>query len=52
MKWRLKSPSISIVAPWQGVAHNFRTGPKRTVILDIFSPPREEYRKAGTGFGG
>ena len=35
-----------------GVAHGFRAGPEGTVILDIFSPPREEYHKAGSGFGG
>lgn len=28
-----------------------RTGDKRCVVLDIFSPPREEYKQAGSGFG-
>lgn len=38
---------------WQtpgGVAHGFRGGPEGAVILDIFSPPREEYKKTGAGF--
>ena len=34
-----------------GVDHGFRAGPEGAVILDIFSPPREEYRKAGSGLG-
>lgn len=34
-----------------GVMHGIRTGKSGAVILDIFSPPREEYRKAGAGFG-
>lgn len=34
-----------------GVAHGVRTGAVGAVVLDIFSPPREEYRKAGEGFG-
>ena len=32
------------------VPHRFRAGPKGARILDIFSPPREEYRKPGSGF--
>lgn len=32
------------------VSHGFRAGPKGAVILDIFSPPRDEYRRTGTGF--
>jgi quercetin dioxygenase-like cupin family protein len=38
---------------WQtppNVPHGGRTGTKRAVVLDIFAPPREEYRKAGTGY--
>jgi quercetin dioxygenase-like cupin family protein len=35
-----------------GVAHGIRTGAEGALVLDIFSPPREEYRKAGEGFGG
>lgn len=35
-----------------GVPHTFHAGPEGATILDIFSPPREEYRKAGgSGFG-
>ena len=33
------------------IPHGFRGGPEGAVILDIFSPPRDEYRKAGFGFG-
>jgi len=28
-----------------------RTGAEGAVVLDIFSPPRAEYRKSGEGFG-
>jgi quercetin dioxygenase-like cupin family protein len=34
-----------------GVPHSFRAGPSGAKVLDIFAPPREEYRKAGSGFG-
>ena len=34
------------------VPHGFRAGPEGAVILDIFSPPRDEYRQAGSGFHG
>ena len=33
------------------VPHGVKTGGTGAVILDIFSPPREEYRKPGEGFG-
>ena len=33
-----------------GVAHGFCAGPKGARVLDIFSPPRDEYRKGGSGF--
>lgn len=39
---------------WQtpgGVEHAFEGGPEGATVLDIFSPPREEYRSAGSGFG-
>ena len=39
---------------WQtpgGVRHGIRTGDVGAKVLDIFSPPREEYRKPGEGFG-
>jgi len=34
-----------------GVTHGIRTGDRAAVILDIFSPPRAEYRQTGKGFG-
>jgi quercetin dioxygenase-like cupin family protein len=34
-----------------GVVHGVRTGSVGAVVLDVFSPVREEYRKAGAGFG-
>lgn len=34
-----------------GVAHGIRTGAQGAVVLDIFSPPRDEYRTAGQGYG-
>lgn len=34
-----------------GVSHGFRAGPAGALVLDIFSPPRKEYSKAGSGFG-
>ena len=34
------------------VPHTMRAGPEGARVLDIFSPPRPEYRKAGTGFAG
>ena len=33
-----------------GVPHGIRTGAAGATVLDIFSPPREEYKKAGEGF--
>ena len=39
---------------WQtpgNVPHGFIGGPEGAVILDIFSPPRDEYKQAGSGFG-
>jgi quercetin dioxygenase-like cupin family protein len=39
---------------WQtpgGVEHTFEAGPEGATVLDIFSPPRAEYRKPGSGFG-
>ncbi len=33
-----------------GVPHTFRAGPSGATVLDVFAPPREEYRKAGSGF--
>ena len=34
-----------------GVPHSFRAGPSGATVLDVFAPPREEYRQAGSGFG-
>jgi quercetin dioxygenase-like cupin family protein len=34
-----------------GVVHGIRTGERGAVVLDVFSPVREEYRTAGKGFG-
>ena len=33
-----------------GVPHGFAAGPGGAKVLDIFSPPREAYRKKGVGF--
>ncbi len=32
------------------VPHTFRAGPQGARVLDIFSPPRAEYKRAGKGF--
>jgi len=39
---------------WQtpsNVSHGLEAGPEGAVVLDIFSPPRDEYRRSGSGFG-
>jgi quercetin dioxygenase-like cupin family protein len=39
---------------WQtpgNMIHGFQAGSDGALVLDIFSPPREEYRQAGSGFG-
>jgi quercetin dioxygenase-like cupin family protein len=39
---------------WQtpsNVSHGLEAGPEGAVVLDIFSPPRDEYRRTGSGFG-
>lgn len=33
-----------------GVSHGFTAGPAGAKVLDIFSPPREAYKKGGSGF--
>jgi len=33
------------------VEHGIRVGAEGAVVLDIFAPPRDEYRTAGSGFG-
>lgn len=35
-----------------GVPHTMRAGPDGARVLDIFSPPRAEYRVPGKGFAG
>jgi len=34
-----------------GVSHGVRTSNSSAVVLDIFSPPRAEYKQAGEGVG-
>ena len=34
-----------------GVPHTMRAGPDGARVLDVFSPPRPEYKKPGKGFG-
>lgn len=34
-----------------GVPHTMRAGSEGCRVLDIFAPPRPEYRVAGSGFG-
>jgi quercetin dioxygenase-like cupin family protein len=33
------------------VPHTMRAGPDGARVLDIFAPPRPEYKKPGSGFG-
>lgn len=33
-----------------GVSHGFKAGPNGARILDVFSPPKETYKKPGKGF--
>ena len=38
---------------WQtpgGIDHGIIGGPEGAKVLDIFSPPRDEYKKSGSGF--
>ena len=41
---RRRLPTLCRRTEWQ-------TGPDGARVLDIFSPPRPEYKKAGSGFG-
>ena len=34
-----------------GVEHSVRTGDVGALVLDVFAPPRAEYKKPGEGFG-
>jgi quercetin dioxygenase-like cupin family protein len=34
------------------ILHTFQAGPNGARVLDIFSPPRPDYRKPGSGFAG
>ena len=34
------------------VPHTLRAGSEGCRVLDIFAPPRDEYKKPGSGFGG
>ncbi len=34
------------------VPHAFEAGPNGAKVLDVFSPPRDDYRTPGSGFGG
>jgi quercetin dioxygenase-like cupin family protein len=34
------------------VPHTMRAGPDGARVLDVFSPPRADYRKPGSGFAG
>lgn len=34
-----------------GIPHGLRAGAAGALVLDIFSPPRPEYKKPGEGFG-
>ena len=46
--------TVSVGDFWRtpgGVLHAFRAGPEGARVLDIFSPPRDEYRVAGSGYG-
>lgn len=33
-----------------GIVHGFRAGPDGARLLDIFAPPRDDYRSPGSGF--
>ena len=33
-----------------GTSHGFVAGPDGAKVIDVFAPPREEYRTAGSGF--
>ena len=33
------------------VPHSLKAGPDGAKVLDVFSPPRDDYRQPGSGFG-
>jgi quercetin dioxygenase-like cupin family protein len=33
------------------VPHTMQAGSEGLVVIDVFAPPREEYKKPGSGFG-
>jgi quercetin dioxygenase-like cupin family protein len=33
-----------------GTSHGFVAGPEGAKVIDVFAPPREDYRTAGSGF--
>jgi len=33
------------------VPHTIIAGPKGCTVIDVFAPPREAYKKPGSGFG-
>ena len=33
------------------VEHTFQAGPDGATVYDVFAPPREDYKQAGSGFG-
>lgn len=35
-----------------GMPHSLKAGPNGARVLDIFSPPRAEYRGSGSGYSG
>ena len=49
-----KEISVSVGDFWRtpgNVEHGFRAGPEGAVVFDVFAPPREDYKKPGSGFG-
>ena len=49
-----ESVGVSVGDFWRtpsNVLHAFRAGSEGATILDVFSPPREEYRIKGSGVG-
>lgn len=49
-----KEISVSAGDFWRtpgNVEHGFRAGAEGAVIFDVFAPPREDYKRPGSGFG-